>query len=78
MPFNPLVHVSDSSKHGYALMYKEFPISDVWEACSWQERWRFLDVYDNPVDADFSSDAINDLNGLSRRFDIDTESAVGT
>eukprot|EP00973_Karenia_brevis_P079766 11068134-Karenia_brevis.AAC.1 len=40
----PVVHVSDSSNTGFALLYKQGPISLIREAMRHHERWRFLEV----------------------------------
>eukprot|EP00973_Karenia_brevis_P093350 12416969-Karenia_brevis.AAC.1 len=42
--WNTLVHVSDSSDGGFALMCKKATVAQVKDTCRWAERWRFLDV----------------------------------
>ena len=47
-PFSDLVHVSDSSTSGDALMYRRGPLKVIRQDCRWHERWRFLEV--EPLD----------------------------
>ena len=43
-PLSDLVHVSDSSDQGYALLYQRGPKKAIAEDCRWKERWRFWEV----------------------------------
>lgn len=45
-PMHPLIHVGDSSTHGYALLYGRMPVAACAGAARWKERWRFIEVED--------------------------------
>ena len=63
--WSDVVHVSDSSTRGFALMYRRAPHGIIQEEARFRERWRFLEVEPVPPRALFSGAALEVVNSMS-------------